>query len=90
MSFQSFAHPKMPPHKNRVRGETHIAGYILKPSARDPKSTDLCILTQVDIKGSIPKIIVNMVAGKAPAEWVHKLVKACERARKEKEAKKAL
>ena len=52
MAFQSFAHPKMPPVKGRVRGETHIAGYILKPSAKDPNSTDMCILTQVDIKVS--------------------------------------
>lgn len=50
MSFQSFAHPKMPPHKNRIRGETHIAGYVIKPSTKAPNSTDLCILTQVDIK----------------------------------------
>lgn len=28
-------------------------------------------------QGSIPKAIVNLVAGKAPAEWIVKLKKAC-------------
>jgi len=82
MSFESCTHPSAPPLKNRIRGETHIAGYLLKPSSTRPGCTDLCILSQVDIKGSIPKAIVNMVAGKAPADWVKKLTKACERARK--------
>jgi hypothetical protein len=29
-------------------------------------------------------MVVNHVAGKAPIEWVNKLTKACEKARKEK------
>ena len=79
MSFQSCTHPAKPPLKKRIRGETHIAGYVIKPSTKKPHSTDLCILSQVDIKGQVPKAIVNLVAGKAPAEWVSKLRKACER-----------
>jgi hypothetical protein len=31
----------------------------------------------------VPKFIVNYVAGKAPAEWLQKLTKACERAREQ-------
>ena len=50
MSFVSCVHPLKPPTKNRIRGETHIAGYIIKPSATKPGSTDLCVLTQCDIK----------------------------------------
>lgn len=53
MSFQSCLHPAMPPYKNRIRGETHLAGYIIKPSVNKPNSTDLCILSQVDIKVNI-------------------------------------
>jgi len=84
MSFKSTKHDNVPPVKGRVRGETYFAGYILRPSKKSSNSTDLCILSQVDIKGNIPKSIVNMVAGKAPAEWVNKLTKACEKARQEK------
>jgi len=83
MSFQSCLHPAMPPAKNRIRGETHIAGYIIKPSLTKPGSTELCVLTQCDIKGKVPKTIVNMVASRAPADWVNKLRKACEKSRSE-------
>ena len=94
MSFQSTTHPAMPPQKGAIRAETHIAGYVMKPCEDDPNSTEFCILSQVDIKvigirrtliyqGMVPKFIVNYVAGKAPAEWLQKLTKACERAREQ-------
>ncbi len=50
MSFISTTHPSAPPIKGNIRAETHIAGYLMKPSIKDPNSTDLCILSQVDIK----------------------------------------
>ena len=50
MSFKSVNHPKAPPMKGRIRAETHIAGYIMKPSEKDPNSTDFCIVSQSDIK----------------------------------------
>ena len=50
MSFQSCVHPLRPVTKDRIRGETHIAGYVLRPSTNKPNSTDLCVLSQVDIK----------------------------------------
>ncbi len=91
MSFMSITHPSMPPIKGTVRGETYIAGYVFKPSAKNPKNSDFCILSQVDIKvfhlcwlivqGAIPKFVVNYVAARQPHEWLLKLQKACERAR---------
>jgi len=84
MSFKSVNHPKAPPMKGRIRAETHIAGYIMKPSEKDPNSTDFCIVSQSDIKGNIPKVIVNMASGKAPAEWIKRLIQACEKSRKQK------
>lgn len=56
MSFVSTTHPLVPPIKGNIRAETHIAGYLIKPSAKDPNSTDLCILSQVDVKVIIWKI----------------------------------
>ena len=50
MSFQSCSHPAKPVLKSRIRGETTLAGYIIKPSEKVPNSTDFCILSQVDIK----------------------------------------
>jgi len=50
MSFESCTHPSVPVDKKRVRAETHIAGYIMKPSKTRPGSTDLCIISQLEIK----------------------------------------
>ena len=50
MSFKSCLHPKAPPVKGRVRAETHISGYIMRPSTKAPNSTDFCIVSQSDIK----------------------------------------
>ena len=50
MSFKSVNHPKAPLIKGRIRAETHIAGYIMKPSTKAPNSTDFCIVSQSDIK----------------------------------------
>lgn len=49
ISFQSTTHPKAPPIKGNVRGETHIAGYIIK-GVNDGKDTELHVITQVDVK----------------------------------------
>jgi len=77
ISFVSTTHPSVPPIKNHIRGETILSGYIIRPARSDPhNSTEMIIISQVDIKGSIPKTIVNYVASKAPLEWVNKMVKA--------------
>jgi hypothetical protein len=44
----------------------------------EPMRTYLSIIAQTDIKGSIPKWLVNTVAQKAPKEWVSNLVKGCQ------------
>jgi hypothetical protein len=41
----------------------------------------MSVITQTDIKGSIPAWIVNSVAQKAPKEWVNNLMKGCEKVR---------
>jgi len=51
ISFQSMTHPKAPPIKGNVRGDTHIAGYIIKPSKMgNGKGSELHLITQVDVK----------------------------------------
>ncbi len=50
MSFESCTHPSASVLKNRIRAETHIAGYVMKPSTTRPGSTDMCIISQLDIK----------------------------------------
>jgi hypothetical protein len=76
ISFQSTTHHSVPPQKSAIRGETVISGYIIRPAPHDPNSSELVIISQVDIKGAIPKTIVNYVASKAPLDWVNKMMKA--------------
>lgn len=49
ISFQSTTHPKVPPNKGVVRADTHIAGYIIKPTANG-RDTELFVISQVDVK----------------------------------------
>jgi len=75
LHFKSVVHPKFPVVKKIVRGETSISGYILEPIGAT--GTKLTLVSQNDIKGLIPKSIVNMVAAKAPKQWVANLKKGC-------------
>lgn len=77
--FISIDHPDVPPVKGVIRASTIVSGYIFR--ARGPDSCTLTIISQNDIKGLIPKMIVNRVASKAPADWVKSLYKGCELAK---------
>jgi len=74
--FISIDHPDVPPIKGVIRAATIVSGYIFRSTG--PNTTDLTIISQNDIKGLIPKMIVNRVASKAPADWVKSLYKGCE------------
>lgn len=75
LHFISCDHPLMPPKKGVIRAETLISGYIIRPSG--PNTCTVMIVSQNDIKGLIPKAIVNSVASKAPADWVNSMNKGC-------------
>jgi hypothetical protein len=64
-------HPNIP---GFIRAESLISGYIIRQRGPD---CDLFLMSQTDIKGLIPKWIVNMVAAKAPAQWIECLVTSC-------------
>ena len=62
-----------------MRAHTSISGYIIRPSKLGKHSTDMTILTQTDIKGKLPKALVNMMAAKAPTSWCKNFKKNAER-----------
>lgn len=67
MHFKSVEHPKMPQKAKVVRGETIISGYLFEEVKTEKGMvTNLTIISQNDIKGVVPKYIVNMISGKAP------------------------
>jgi hypothetical protein len=74
MHFKSIEHVDKPPVKKVVRAETIISGYVIEQIQDDPPVTQLVIISQNDIKGLIPKYLVNMASGKAPKQWVGNLI----------------
>ena len=75
LHFISMDHPGMPPKKGVIRAETLISGYIIRPTGE--KTCKVMIVSQNDIKGLIPKAIVNSVASRAPADWVDSMNRGC-------------
>lgn len=63
-----------------IRAESIISAYIITP--RGPRNCHLWLLTQADIRGVIPKWLVNSQAAKAPLNWIENLRKACKETHK--------
>jgi hypothetical protein len=68
----------MPIQPKKVRAHTVISAYFIQTISTNPPKTFLSIIAQTDIKGSIPKWLVNSVSQKAPKEWVSNLIKGCQ------------
>jgi START domain len=75
LHFVSIEDAEVPPKKGIIRAETLISGYIIRPTSE--KTCNVMIVSQNDIKGLIPKALVNSVASKAPADWVNSMNKGC-------------
>ena len=78
--YKSTDYAKCPEKPKMVRGETMIGGYILEEekNVKGQVCTRMILVSQNDIKGIIPKSLVNMGAAKAPRQWVQNLIKGCE------------
>lgn len=72
--MRSAEHEEKPPVSGYIRAESLISGYVIRQTGPD---CELFLMSQTDIKGLIPKWMVNMVAAKAPAQWVENLAKSC-------------
>jgi hypothetical protein len=73
--MRSAEHADKPPTPGYIRAESLISGYVIRQRDSD---CELFLMSQTDIKGLIPKWMVNMFAAKAPAQWVENLVKSCQ------------
>jgi len=81
----STVHPKVPEKDYFIRAETKISGGLLEPTLVPNVQTKLldqgtlyCCITQVDMKGIIPKSLTNLVASTVTSAWFYSLSKACE------------
>jgi len=78
MHYKSIEHEEKPEYKGIVRAETIMSGYVIEQIQDDPPITKLIVVSQNDIKGLIPKYLVNMASGKAPKQWIANLVNGWE------------
>jgi hypothetical protein len=77
LHFISVENHDCPPNKKCVRAETIISGYYMQDDPNEPGHSVLGVLSQTDIKGNIPHVLVNKFAPKSSRNWVKSLLKGC-------------
>lgn len=86
LHFKSVELDDVPETDKCVRAHTYISGYFVTKISEN-KSL-LIIIAMNDIKGSIPKWLVNRESAKAPKKWVENLKKGMEKIRSDNKKKK--
>jgi len=75
--LRSADHPSMPEDSRYIRVENKISGYVLRQEWEGGKPVlRMFLMSCSDVKGMIPKWIINFVAPRKPAEWMDALRKA--------------
>jgi hypothetical protein len=77
LHFKSVDHHLCPVKSSHIRANTVISGYYIQTISTNPLRTRISGITQTDVRGSIPKMIVNRVAQNAPKEWMKNLLNGC-------------
>ncbi|CAE7037003.1 Stard7 [Symbiodinium sp. CCMP2592] len=78
ISLRSAIHPDMPEKNGYIRAESFTSGYVMRPyDDGKEKGTKVFLMTMTDVKGIIPKWMINFVAPRKPGEWVDCLKRAC-------------
>lgn len=64
--------PGRPAARGAVRAEVWLSGYLILPLRVDNVlvGSQVLVFTQIDIKGLIPKYVVNALSSSAPKKWV--------------------
>eukprot|EP00743_Colponemidia_sp_Colp-15_P003518 GILK01003796.1.p1 GENE.GILK01003796.1~~GILK01003796.1.p1 ORF type:complete len:801 (+),score=136.12 GILK01003796.1:104-2506(+) len=79
MLYKSVDTEKVPLRKGYIRANTLLSGYIIRTDPKNPNVTKLTIISQNDLKGLLPKALVNAFAGRAPLDWINAMLKGCAR-----------
>ncbi|XP_077416545.1 steroidogenic acute regulatory protein, mitochondrial [Vanacampus margaritifer] len=69
----STQHPNMPEQRGVVRAENGPTCIVLKPSSEDPNKTKFTWLLNIDLKGWIPKTIINKVLSQTQVDFANHL-----------------
>ncbi|KAL7883992.1 hypothetical protein AOLI_G00067620 [Acnodon oligacanthus] len=73
LAGMSTLHPSMPEQKGFVRGENGPTCIVLKPSTNDPNKTKFTWLLSLDLKGWIPKAVINRVLSQTQVDFANHL-----------------
>ena len=74
--------PSIRPRSRGIeRAETWLSGYVitwwLDPISMEPLGSEILVMSQIDMRGMIPQMFVNIVGGvSAPTKWCRSLVEA--------------
>ncbi|CAK0817578.1 unnamed protein product [Prorocentrum cordatum] len=75
--LRSAEHPDRPEDRRYIRAESYFSGYVLRQEVDSSGLVlKIFLMSCVDIKGSIPKWVVNSLAPRKPSEWIDSLAKA--------------
>ncbi|CAD8062515.1 unnamed protein product [Paramecium primaurelia] len=73
--FYSIDYPQHPINRNRIRAHTEISSMIFEVYEQNNVKISIC--SNIDIKGYIPKMIVNKASTNGPVDWFKSLQRAC-------------
>ncbi|KAM3838338.1 steroidogenic acute regulatory protein, mitochondrial-like, partial [Diretmus argenteus] len=73
LAGMSTQHPNMPEQRGVIRAENGPTCIIMKPSAGDPNRTKFTWLLSIDLKGWIPKTIINKVLSQTQVDFANHL-----------------
>ena len=71
--MKSVDHKMKPPIKKYVRANTIISSYLIKKIGNN---CELGLISQTDIKGKVPRFIINALAPRVPIQWLKTVEKA--------------
>jgi hypothetical protein len=70
---------RRPVGKNNVRAEVWLSGYLIqwwKDTDGTVLGSQVLVMTQIDVKGLIPKYLVNALSSSGPKRWVKSVTAA--------------
>uniref|UniRef100_A0A8C1UA83 START domain-containing protein 1 n=1 Tax=Cyprinus carpio TaxID=7962 RepID=A0A8C1UA83_CYPCA len=73
LAGMSTQHPGMPEQKGFVRAENGPTCIVMRPSAEDPNKTKFTWLLNLDLKGWIPKTVINRVLSQTQVDFANHL-----------------
>lgn len=71
-----------PSSKRVERAETWLSGYVFKwwlDENGEPQGSEIFVMSEVDLRGSLPKLFVNTAVSSGPVKWSASLVDAAKR-----------